>query len=90
MNGTPRDTNTHLKSTHLSTPPLPSFPSLSPLPFPSLLDTGGLQSSRVTGGQPWRLLTAMWLHAGVVHLVVNLVGVFYIGLPLEREFGPGE
>ena len=54
------------------------------------MDTGGLEPGRVRNGQWWRLLTAMWLHAGLVHLAVNLVGIFYIGVPLEREFGPGE
>lgn len=71
----------------LSFQPLRENPLLGPS-VQALIDMGGLDPLRVKGGQPWRLLTAMWLHAGVVHLVINLIGVFYIGVPLEREFGP--
>ncbi|KAF8086788.1 hypothetical protein N665_0612s0009 [Sinapis alba] len=37
--------------------------------------------------QGWRLLTCMWLHAGVIHLLTNMFCVAFIGFRLEQQFG---
>ncbi|KAK9914211.1 hypothetical protein M0R45_038002 [Rubus argutus] len=37
--------------------------------------------------QTWRLVTCIWLHAGVVHLVVNMLNLVFIGIRLEQQFG---
>ncbi|XP_010540632.1 PREDICTED: RHOMBOID-like protein 7 isoform X2 [Tarenaya hassleriana] len=37
--------------------------------------------------QGWRLVTCMWLHAGVIHLVANMLCVAFIGVRLEQQFG---
>ncbi|KAM6585925.1 hypothetical protein CsatB_012927 [Cannabis sativa] len=37
--------------------------------------------------QVWRLLSCMWLHAGVVHLLTNMLSLIFIGIRLEQEFG---
>eukprot|EP00271_Cylindrocystis_brebissonii_P010625 TRINITY_DN26886_c0_g1_i1.p1 TRINITY_DN26886_c0_g1~~TRINITY_DN26886_c0_g1_i1.p1 ORF type:complete len:440 (+),score=48.31 TRINITY_DN26886_c0_g1_i1:423-1742(+) len=72
----------------LSFQPLDENPMFGPS-FTALSNTGALQASKVVhGGEPWRLFTCMWLHAGVIHLVVNMMGVWYIGVPLESAFGP--
>lgn len=39
--------------------------------------------------QTWRLFTSPLLHAGLIHLLVNLSCVIYVGIHLEMEFGPG-
>jgi membrane associated rhomboid family serine protease len=41
----------------------------------------------VEDGEWWRLFTAMFLHAGVVHLVFNMYSFWGLGKPLEEEFG---
>ncbi|CAD6252548.1 unnamed protein product [Miscanthus lutarioriparius] len=41
----------------------------------------------VHGRQGWRLITCMWLHAGVVHLLINMLCLVIIGIRLEQEFG---
>lgn len=41
----------------------------------------------VENGQGWRLLSCMWLHAGVIHLVANMLSLLFIGIRLEQEFG---
>lgn len=40
-----------------------------------------------TPGQPWRVLTAGFLHFGPLHLAMNLFGLFYLGSRLERAWG---
>ncbi|XP_030475233.2 RHOMBOID-like protein 2 [Syzygium oleosum] len=37
--------------------------------------------------QGWRLITCMWLHAGVVHLLANMLSLAFIGIRLEQQFG---
>jgi hypothetical protein len=67
--------------------PLKENPSLGPSAS-ILLEFGALESELVTkAGEGWRLVTTILLHAGVFHLAVNLVGLCYIGLRLEKEFG---
>jgi membrane associated rhomboid family serine protease len=39
------------------------------------------------GGQYWRMLTALFLHYGPLHLVLNLYALFVIGPGLERIIG---
>ncbi|KAL0309865.1 UNVERIFIED_CONTAM: RHOMBOID-like protein 1 [Sesamum radiatum] len=35
----------------------------------------------------WRLITCMWLHGGVFHLLANMLSLLVIGIRLEQEFG---
>lgn len=44
----------------------------------------------VEGGQGWRLIACIWLHAGVVHLLANMLSLLFIGVRLEQEFGFGK
>ncbi|KAK8530692.1 hypothetical protein V6N13_030640 [Hibiscus sabdariffa] len=37
--------------------------------------------------QGWRLITCIWLHAGVIHLLVNMLSLVFIGIRLEQQFG---
>ncbi|KAL2622148.1 hypothetical protein R1flu_002353 [Riccia fluitans] len=65
--------------------------SENPLLGPSaltLLNMGGLERNHVIHqDEGWRLISCMWLHAGVFHLLANMIGLLIIGLRLEREFG---
>eukprot|EP00243_Klebsormidium_subtile_P001400 TRINITY_DN12413_c0_g1_i1.p1 TRINITY_DN12413_c0_g1~~TRINITY_DN12413_c0_g1_i1.p1 ORF type:complete len:482 (+),score=69.42 TRINITY_DN12413_c0_g1_i1:279-1724(+) len=53
----------------------------------TLLRMGGLQSSAIRHGGGWRLLSCMWLHGGVFHLLVNMLGLLVVGVRLEKDFG---
>ncbi|XP_062196941.1 RHOMBOID-like protein 2 isoform X2 [Phragmites australis] len=67
--------------------PLRENPLLGPSSA-TLLKMGALDVSKVVHGrQGWRLITCMWLHAGVVHLLINMLGLLFIGIRLEQEFG---
>ncbi|CAH8382700.1 unnamed protein product [Eruca vesicaria subsp. sativa] len=70
-----------------------SFQSTSenPLLGPSSLTLrtmGGLEVKKVVkGDEGWRLISCIWLHGGVVHLLVNMLTLLFIGMRMEREFG---
>ena len=52
---------------------------------------GGLEWYKVVHGhEGWRLVTCMWLHAGVLHLLANMLSLVFIGIRLEQQFGFGE
>ncbi|MEJ7600763.1 MAG: rhomboid family intramembrane serine protease [Kofleriaceae bacterium] len=38
-------------------------------------------------GEPWRLLTSMFLHYGVMHLAMNMIGLLDGGRHVERMYG---
>ena len=55
-----------------------------------LFDWGGNSASAVLrDGEAWRLLTATFLHAGLVHLALNMVGLWHPGRQLARLLGNG-
>lgn len=47
---------------------------------------GAMSSGLVLRGQIWRLVTSQYLHSktGLSHLVVNMLGLYFFGRPLER------
>jgi membrane associated rhomboid family serine protease len=52
-----------------------------------LLRAGALERSRVWAGEPWRLLTAAFLHLGPVHLGCNVVFGFLVCRLVEPAVG---
>ena len=39
---------------------------------------------------PWTVLTYMFVHAGFLHLLFNMIGLFFFGPPLEARWGSRE
>lgn len=48
---------------------------------------GGQVPSLVTGGEYWRLLSSMFLHSGIRHLLNNMLLLYVLGEFLERLLG---
>lgn len=46
-----------------------------------------MQPEAVAHGQVWRLLTATFLHADPMHLLFNMLGLWFLGPPLARMWG---
>jgi rhomboid protease GluP len=53
----------------------------------TLVAWGGNVGPRTTNGEWWRLVTAIFVHAGFWHLVANMAGLVQLGLMLERLVG---
>jgi len=53
----------------------------------TLLSWGASLGPRTTNGQWWRLVTATFVHAGFLHLVVVLAGLVQVGCLTERLVG---
>jgi membrane associated rhomboid family serine protease/antitoxin component YwqK of YwqJK toxin-antitoxin module len=53
----------------------------------AILDAGGNFNPLTLGGQPWRIFTSMFLHFGVIHLLVNMYGLWQLGEFLEPGIG---
>jgi membrane associated rhomboid family serine protease len=48
---------------------------------------GTLTPILVASGQYWRLLTSGFLHLSVTHIGLNMLALYFVGLPLERIIG---
>ena len=53
----------------------------------SLIAWGGNLREITLGGQPWRLLTSVFLHGGLFHLLLNMYALLHVGGLLESKFG---
>jgi len=52
-----------------------------------LCDLGMKSNWHIMQGENWRLFTAMFLHIGPIHLISNLIGLFWLGPIIEGHFG---
>ena len=54
-----------------------------------IYDVLAMQTDRVLHGQVWRLLTFTYLHdqTGLGHIFFNMLGLYFLGLPLEQQWG---
>jgi rhomboid protease GluP len=48
---------------------------------------GMLTKQGVAGGEWWRLVTSMFLHAGILHILFNGMALFALGMQVERMMG---
>ncbi|MFD1363056.1 rhomboid family intramembrane serine protease [Lentibacillus salinarum] len=41
----------------------------------------------IENGEWWRIVTSMFLHIGLLHLIMNMLAVYYLGTLVERIYG---
>ncbi|KAK9053159.1 hypothetical protein SSX86_029789 [Deinandra increscens subsp. villosa] len=71
----------------LSFQPLKENPLFGPSSS-TLEKLGALEWNKVVDDhQAWRLVSCIFLHAGVVHLLANMLSLVFIGIRLEQQFG---
>ena len=53
----------------------------------AILQVGANFNPFTLGGQPWRIITSMFLHYGIIHLAVNMYALYSLGTLLEPVMG---
>ncbi|HSB55215.1 MAG TPA: rhomboid family intramembrane serine protease, partial [Gemmatimonadales bacterium] len=54
----------------------------------AIQDQGSVQLvGLATGDEYYRLITAAFLHVGIVHIAFNMIALYVLGTPVERIFG---
>ncbi|KAG5179534.1 hypothetical protein JKP88DRAFT_270350 [Tribonema minus] len=53
----------------------------------TLVECGAKVYDLIVNGEAYRLLSAVFLHAGIIHFIFNMLALFSIGAVLERVFG---
>ncbi|MFM9058646.1 MAG: rhomboid family intramembrane serine protease [Planctomycetaceae bacterium] len=53
----------------------------------ALVDSGALVRDSLLDGEAWRLLSSMFLHGGIEHLVGNMLALYVLGIGCEHAFG---
>jgi len=53
----------------------------------TIVEAGALVRERVLAGEWWRLMSAMFLHGGVDHVLGNVIVLYIVGLACEHAFG---
>ena len=56
-------------------------------PAGSFLKWGGLFAPLVMAGEWWRIIAANFLHLGILHLVMNMLALLYLGKFVEYRLG---
>ena len=53
----------------------------------TLLTLGAKENTLITCGEYWRLVTCCFLHSGVLHLLSNMIGLYFWGPYVEQLMG---
>ena len=56
-------------------------------PADKLFYWGGNAASAIQQGEWWRLCSAMFLHSGLMHVLMNMIGLYTAGVVVERIYG---
>ena len=55
----------------------------------TIFERGALRGFEVSQGEWWRLVTAGFLHIGPIHILFNMLMLYWFGTPLEALLGRG-
>ncbi|MFC7320882.1 rhomboid family intramembrane serine protease [Halobacillus campisalis] len=53
----------------------------------TLIEYGAKFNPAIIEGEWWRIVSSMFLHIGAVHLLMNMLALFYLGTAVERIYG---
>nr|WP_281374228.1 rhomboid family intramembrane serine protease [Halobacillus locisalis] len=53
----------------------------------TLIEYGAKYNPAIIDGEWWRILSSMFLHIGTLHLLMNMLALFYLGNAVERIYG---
>lgn len=53
----------------------------------TIIEAGALVRDRVLAGEWWRILSAMFLHGSVDHVLGNVIVLYIVGMACEHAFG---
>jgi len=59
-----------------------------PVAASPIFQFGAMTVENVMSGQIWRLVTSDYLHWNFWHIFANMLGLFFLGRPLEQVWGP--
>lgn len=50
-------------------------------------NAGAISAATIAHGEYWTLLSSMFLHGGIAHLLCNMISLYYLGYACENLFG---
>jgi rhomboid protease GluP len=53
----------------------------------TLIEYGAKYNPLIIEGEWWRLITPIFLHIGLLHLLMNTLALYYLGIAVERIYG---
>lgn len=53
----------------------------------TLIAYGAKYNPAILSGEWWRIVTSMFLHIGSLHLLMNMLAIYYLGMAVERIYG---
>lgn len=59
----------------------------SSLDIPDLIRFGAKYNPLIIDGEWWRIFSSMFLHIGFLHLIMNMLALYYLGTAVERIYG---
>lgn len=52
-----------------------------------LIKFGAKYNPAILDGEWWRIISSMFLHIGALHLFMNMLAIYYLGIAVERIYG---
>lgn len=52
-----------------------------------LIEFGAKYNPAIIDGEWWRIISSMFLHIGILHLLMNMLALYYLGTAVERIYG---
>ncbi|MFD1018752.1 rhomboid family intramembrane serine protease [Thalassobacillus hwangdonensis] len=53
----------------------------------NLVQYGAKYNPAIVDGEWWRIISSMFLHIGYLHLIMNMLALYYLGVAVERIYG---